>query len=672
MGNEQSKEKAREKEKQVFSTHQLVFNQFNEAPVYCFDQNVSSEGLYFSHSNLKVRFSSRQDQLRVAYLNARLELGYVDHQTLSVRARLEDSVGSIAVIGFGEANTHSHTDLYLFDVTQRKVYLCGDEVPNVRLPVCSDGDIIQFQVDIGRGRLSYQIIKNASSKQASATAGDRSLVTFEFDSTDMPNSVCPLFGMRSTSVTKPSFHVLEISRELSLTNKALFDSESIYGPVTLSNDCLSISRQDIKSNCCALIDRVLREGAHRWKIRVLKDVGASTCLGIAKHPFYVPNMYGMSSQHMYLHSQLMVWRSYGGLLYSSGSKLSHELCPLDCGDKPVTVEFLLDLIAGTLEIIREGVSLGVAFKGIKPPVQPVVVFYAGCEKEVQLVSFHSNGSSGNNDNPILLKRSAGSNRSSDRVTKKHKKRIFYVFDTSTTYGSLVISPDGMTVERRQSHTGNAYCLINQTCNSGVYNWSFKINEDQGASICLGITTEPVEVTNDAIYESKGMYLYRSYMGKLYYNGRELRKEFEEFWMPGTIVELILDLVNGVLQILVNGMNQGVCFGNLEGKAYRPIVCFYAAMPKSVTLLNFEHLSSEPKAMFVPNNLNQRMSFQANGLSEDTRRGTQKTDRCMVCDAIDDNVVFLPCRHAICCAAHAVVGEYCIVCERLVESIMNVF
>uniref|UniRef100_A0A1X7VTP3 B30.2/SPRY domain-containing protein n=1 Tax=Amphimedon queenslandica TaxID=400682 RepID=A0A1X7VTP3_AMPQE len=666
MGNEQSKEK----EKHVFSTHELVFNQLNEAPVYCFDQNVSSEGLAFSHSNLKVRFPSRQDQFQVAYLNAYLQLGHVD-QTLSVRARLEDSVGSIAVIGFGESNTRSHSDLYLFDVTQRKVYLCGDEVPNVRLPVCGDGDIIQFQVDIGRGRLSYQIINSASSKQESATAGDRSLVTFKFDSADLPHSVRPLFGMRSTSVTEPSFHVLEVSRELSLTDKALFDKESIYGPVTLSNDCLNISRQDIKSNCCALIDKVLREGTHRWKIRILKDVGASTCLGIAKHPFYVPNMYGMSSQHMYLHSQLMVWRSYGGSLYSSGSKLSHELRPLDYDDKPVTVEFLLDLTAGTLEIIREGVSLGIAFKGIKPPVQPVVVFYAGCEKEVQLVSFHSNAPSGNNDDPILLKQS-GSKRSSDRVTKKHKKRISYAFDRSMTYGSLLISPDGMTVERRQSHIGNAYCLINQTCSTGVYNWSFKINEDQGASICLGITTEPVEVTNDAIYESKSMYLYRSYMGKLYYNGRELRKEFEEFWMPGTIVELILDLVNGVLQILVNGINQGVCFGNLEAKAYRPIVCFYAAMPKSITLLKFEHFPSEPKAMFVPNNLNQGMPFQSNGLSEDIEKGIQRTDRCMVCSAIDGNVVILPCKHAVYCAAHAVVGEYCIVCERRIESIVNVF
>ena len=667
MGNDQSKE-----EKQLYehSTHESVFNQLNEAPIYCFDQNVSSEGLSFSHSNLKVRFPSKQDQLQVAYLNVRLQFGYAD-QTLSVRARLEDSVGSTAVIGFGKANTLLLSDLYLFDVTQRKVYLCGDEVPNVRLPACGDGDIIQFQVDIGRGCLSYQIISNASSKQQSAAAGDGSLVTFEFDSNDIPNSVRPLFGMRSTSITKPSFHVLEVSRELSLTDKALFDSESLYGPVTLSNDCLKVSRQDIKSNCCALIDRVLREGNHRWKIKILKDVGASTCLGIAKHPFQVPNMYGMSSQHIYLHSQLMVWRSYGGLLYSSGSKLSHELRPLDYEDKPVTVELFLDLAVGTLEIIREGVSLGIAFKGIKPPVQPVVVFYAGCEKEVQLISFHSNAPSENTDTPIFLKRS-GSNRSNDRLAKKHKKRILYVFDASTTYGSLVISPDGMTVERRQSHIGNAYCLVNQTCSSGVYNWSFKINEDQGASICLGITTEPVEVTNDAIYESKSMCLYRSYMGKLYWNGRELRKEFEEFWMPGTIVELILDLVNGVLQILVNGINQGVCFCDLKGKAYRPIVCFYAAMPKSVTLLKFEHFPSESKPMFVPNNLNQGISFQSNDLNGDIGRGAQRTDRCMVCGAADDNVVFLPCKHAIYCTNHAVVGEYCIVCERLIESIMNVF
>ena len=672
MGNEQSKDKGKKDSKDsglsIASNHQTVTNQLDDAPVYCFDQNISSPGLVFSDNNQKVKFHPNSDSLQVAYINARLKLGYLN-QTLSVRAKLEGgcSDGSIAVLGFGKlvrAAQTSPADFYLLNVTQRKVYLCDEEVPNVRLPSCGDGDIIEWQVDIGRGYLSYKVSSNRLANDEST--GNNSMIVFEFDSSDVTYSVYPMFGMLSTGGKESSFHILQVSRELTF-NRAKFDIESVYGPATLSSDCLTVSRdEDTKSNCCALINRVLREGRHRWRLKVLQDVGASLCLGIAAHPLIVPSIYGNSSQHIYLHNQLKVWRSYGGLLYSCGQKLSQELCPLECNDEPVTVEFILDLSAGTLSVIREGVSLGVAFKDIKPPVQPVVVFYAGYRKQVQLVSFDSEISLEPHDCPIFLKRSSGKSRSNE--VKKSA-----AFDSKTVYGSLTVSTDGMTLERERSSIGNAYCLINQTCTDGVYCWSFKIKEDEGASTCLGIATEPIQIPNDHIYASKSMYLYRSYMGKLYLNGSELSKEFEEFWMPGSVVELVLDMGNGVLQIIVNGINQGVCFCNLKEKVYRPVVAFYAGMVKSISLQKFEHFPpAVTKPLFASNNLTEAVPIEAKSKENGGEQGGERTDMCMTCGVKDDNVIFLPCKHAVFCANHANVGEHCIVCEQLVESILNVF
>ncbi len=66
--------------------------------------------------------------------------------------------------------------------------------------------------------------------------------------------------------------------------------------------------------------------------------------------------------------------------------------------------------------------------------------------------------------------------------------------------------------------------------------------DQGASTCLGVGKDEIHLkTPGNICKSEDMYLYRSFQGMLYSEGKELSRRFEEFWPSGTLVEMIVDI-----------------------------------------------------------------------------------------------------------------------------------
>lgn len=178
-----------------------------------------------------------------------------------------------------------------------------------------------------------------------------------------------------------------------------------------------------------------------------------------------------------------------------------------------------------------------------------------------------------------------------------------------------------------------------------------------------------------------MHLYRSFQGMLYDKGRELQKRLSEFWSNGTLVELVLDLVNGVFQIVVDGEDQGVAFVNLAGPYY-PVVAFYAGMEKRISLQHFEQTEPSPKLvtkLLGLNDLNtsdEEMEAKSKESQLPIRLESTdiKLDSCMVCGVKDSNVASLPCQHAIFCAAHITTNgsQKCLVCDKPIKGAWNLF
>ena len=55
------------------------------------------------------------------------------------------------------------------------------------------------------------------------------------------------------------------------------------------------------------------------------------------------------------------------------------------------------------------------------------------------------------------------------------------------HGPVSISSDLLSISRDKTISGNAYCLMNIVCDAvGVYRFSFVIETDQGASVCIGV------------------------------------------------------------------------------------------------------------------------------------------------------------------------------------------
>ena len=618
-----------------------------------FDCNKSSPDLLINEADWKVTFPRGSDELRIVSFNQTLKTGSYKNQFFYVRVKIDYDGDSRPVLGFSKSTGLSFNqplmirNFYLFDISKQRLLFNHRDVSGVLLPPCQSGSVIECQIDIGQNILQYNVCGSNTDP-----------LNFKFDG-DIPKEITPILGAINTNESV-AFNVLEVAKELMPFEDSSARFEGSYGPVLISEDGKTVSRSNINSNCCSLINKVLNSGKHRWTFQVINDEGASLCLGIAKHPVDIPSKFSNSNIHIYYHEAFSIWRSYGGEFYSNGSQWPHKFD----WKNATNVEFVLDLSVaqGTLEIIRDGTSLGVIFDNVQPPVQPVVLFYSAYEKEVQLSSF----------------KSSNSMQSSATIPLHITKDVDFCFDRRTLTGQLLLSPNGLTLSRLQNHNGNAYCLLNQICSgSGLYHWSFVINRDEGASTCLGITKEPVHLPNNQVYFSRSMWLYRSYTGALYKKGVAVQKHFASFFMPHTVVELVLDMDNHVLQYIVNGENQGIAFV-VEPGCYRPVVAFYAGMPKSITLQEFNYY---PSAKLLTTSSHNDLDQTLNDLNSQELPSIfgeidiipgQQTDTCIVCEAKDQNIVLLPCKHAIYCAVHISIGERCIACGEIVEGFWNVF
>ena len=641
---------------------QARINELDSAPSVHFDSNSHSEGVGLKDMNQTAVFHSFSRN-KLAFLNLPVRKDTKESIFgIKVKVKIEEAE---AILGYSnEAFTNldqldlaANRNLCFLAINSGRVCVNGRQIPDT-FPKCTSSGVIYFEFDTDGGVLTVTV-----------TDEGRLPETKKITLPSMPEELWPLVGVIKTSQQQASFSIEHCKSVSSLR------FEQSYGSVQLSSNGREVSRGEAdRGNSFALVNRILQAGQHSWTLRVKRDCGASLCLGVAKHPFSISDEYRRNPmEHLYSHRGLYLWRSYKGLLYRDGVQQRNAFEALGWAEgSDVVVQIQLDLTAGTMEIIKNGKSLGVAFNDLHGPLQPIVAFYAGYKKSVELVDYSSTSEKGS----IIQ---------APKPTPIPRSSLVPAFDAATKFGDLELSGDCRTITRNESQTGNSYCLLNRCCKDpGLYSWSFLIESDVGASTCLGVALKPVTVgPNSKIYSCKSMYLCRSYQGLLYLGGNELTpKTFREFWRNGTTVDLTL-AVNGdsaMLQYTIDGVNQGVAFCNVPVPAF-PVVAFYAGMKKQVRLLHFEYTEEKHSIIAAMNDLSgsdtetAALKSSASSVLSPLFNKTECThyNLCMHCNAVGMNVVALPCKHAIFCADHITTDGslHCLVCDERITGVWNI-
>lgn len=579
------------------------------------------------------------------------------------------------------------------------------------MPLIENGDEIVLNFVVATGILSVRVIKPGQDAS-------------EEISLNLPSGrkfVHPFVGAVSTGKSRVEFLALEhttivhMNNELNdVSHKVIFTTT--HGVVNLSRDCKSVLRTATQQgNGCALLPVRLSTGIHRWAFVIQSDFGASMCLGLARYPFLLSDEYVKDHlKHVYRHPGLLLYRSYRGLLYKDGKQLTESLGALGWQhNAPVTLEFIYDGSRGTLEILRNGTNLGVAFSNLTGSFQPCVCFYAAYEKDVKLKYYLTTEAS-----LYMVQTSQSSlqepapQASATTGGSKNAKVITEIigFDKSQLHGNAHISEDRKALFREKSQSGNSFCFLNVVCNDpGTYRFSFIIEYDQGASTCLGVTQarSAAEVRlreTGNVYASADLHMYRSFQGMLYFKGVE-KARMGEFWMSGTLVEMEVKITSdgGSVTFKVNGESQMDGLYGLKTPLV-PLVGFYAGMEKRVTILHYEyepdmvtpqktvpkvvvpvpevvHSKSLPTDKTTSDGLNDIETTASHGpksllpivcSSEDA---SMFYPSCLKCNGPNDTIA-LPCRHSTLCAKDLSLGinaptKRCIICDAKINQIWNV-
>ena len=585
------------------------------------------------------------------------------------------------VLGFSYTDTINCNDVHFLNdpqlslvwlISQRLVFIDGKQY-FMQMPTCSSSAIIEIRMMNGNIEIS---VLNPGKARESAKLPMEHLADrlFLFVGALKTGNKFVSFQLRESDIEQKEFSLTDVTKEIRV--------EKVFGNMHISQVDRKFTRTSTEQgNSCALLSMKIQSGRHRWSLKVSCDFGASLCVGLARHPFKLSDDYIRDPlKHIYRHPGLLLYRSYRGLLYMDGRQLERTLQPLGWQHTAsVTITMDVNMENRTVEVLRNGKSLGIAFTEIQGPLQPVICFYVSYEKEIELVSYETSEIS-----TTLLQQH--SPRVVEEMTQQSSSLMLQKnvnFDPRTRYGSAVLSSDLKSVSRDKTQSGNSYCLMNIRCTTiGVYRFSFVIETDQGASVCIGVTDvnpeaiKKVEIGN--IYLSPSFYLYRSFQGMLYVKGRELTKRFDEFWMSGTLIEMTIDISSNesVVQYTVNGRDQGIAFAGLK-PPLTPVIAIYAGMEKRVTLIHFEHILKAvmpTQSTSSQNNINttethaSRMSLPILASPRDAEQPSSR--ECMVCGRPADTIL-LPCLHSIFCAVHAFKSTACILCGQNVDSVWNV-
>ena len=451
----------------------------------------------------------------------------------------------------------------------------------------------------------------------------------------------------------------KLSAEHSQSSEPTFKNSQ--GVITVSKDCKLLTRSAMQQgNGYALLDVLLKTGIHYVKFCITSDFGASLCIGVARYPFRLSEEYVKDPmKHIYRHPGLLLWRSYRGLSYYDGKQqdITTEALGWQHGNT-IYIELVVNMEERTIEVLKNDISLGIVFTDIPEVVQPVVCFYASYEKAVKLVSYRSTGPAPTPPLPIAAPAPASLDSS---VIPKSAK-----FDFLTKTGLMTITKNNMTVFREKNQAGNSLCYLDVTCAKNCfYRFSFVIENDQGASVCVGVTDvlDPKNIRLTGIgniYSSPHLSVFRSFQGMLYEKGRELPKHLEEYWMTGTLLEMMIDIDDkkATVQYAINGNDQGIAFSGIRPPV-RPLVAFYAGMEKRITLIHFEATPKkvvlrDSPAMSIPNRFTRLIEPERLKKLQIIMRTTEPLQWCTECGNPVDCLA-LPCGDMLLCAKH--------LCER---------
>lgn len=424
-----------------------------------------------------------------------------------------------------------------------------------------------------------------------------------------------------------------------------FDVDGCEGPLEISPDGLTLSRsEDMYGAAYCTLNRRIESGVAAWEFTVHADAGASSLIGVASEDMRMPP----NNCSLFLSPHFSVWRSYEGRVYHKGIEMTDQVDLFDWSSDCDTIGIVVDLDKGNMYFTCDGHILSVVLTGIQGPVYPVVGFYAGMPKCISISQYREAGDSNIEYNP-----------------SSEQKQVS--FQRATLVGHVRATNNGNTLVCSHDDIMNSYCVLDDPCISGVHTWTVVIEQDTGASTCIGLTTKPVDVPVGDIYESHSMWLYRSYLGQLYSRGLELASALDPFWQPGTVVELTFDADSGKLAISRNGTNYGVVFDDIPTPVHL-IVAFYAQMDKMVSLTHYSHGAS------TLSDVRQASGLQLNDLSQhpSTRDGVwdsvlpvavdqharNSPKHCLVCKKQPVDTFLRPCGHSSTCWADA---------DRLVQS-----
>lgn len=597
-------------------------------------------------------------------------------QVFSIKLKIRFSEDAVPVIGFSEARDKPKCFWNLRTGELDLRALGFSSAAHKLLPSCSSNAVVKCTFDMTN---NYEVVATFEVEEegGSQTKGRTERLH------GLPRDLLVYVGVLQSGNESVSFQLLSGEVEFhDLTPSVRFTDPS--GQVKVSQNGKTVYRWSSQTgNCCVLVNKIITAGQHKFKFLVKCDYGASMCLGLANLPFKLSEDYlSTDTKHIYRHPALIVWRTYQGLLYENGRLLEAHIAPLSWQHgTDIEVEIVVDMTQKTVQISRNGTLLGTPFRDISGPLQPIVAFYASHEKEVELLSYQS------------TELDDGTQALPDSVRPFREIRVpeTVTFDQHTKHGEIELSTNKMTVYRDKNHSGNSLCYLNLVCaEAGVFRFSFIIESDQGASTCIGVSkasrSQSVSVSQAKnIYTSSALYVYRSFQGMVYRAGSELEKKLDEFWMAGSLVEMVIEATEreAVIQYTVNGVDQGTAFAGVELPVW-PVVAFYAGMEKKVTLLHVEHrpiarlpsiASSVPPATQPGNSFKtHRVAVKDNTQLPVFVRASDAAlyqPECMACGNWTD-VIVLPCRHAVFCALHTTVGADCVMCDEKIVSTWNIF
>ncbi len=451
---------------------------------------------------------------------------------------------------------------------------------------------------------------------------------------------------------------------------------------------------DATGNQCALLSPVIRSGIHKWTLEVRVDFGASICIGVAHHGFQLSQNYKNNPiNHIYMHKGLYLWRSYQGWLYQDGKKLAKRLDALGWEKgKNVNVKCEVDVSNRTLKIFKNDQPLGVAFENLSFPLQACVCLYAQHQKQIILKQYLCSepatsgvsavsGASAASEVLDIPSASPGSERTH--------------FEPTKGWGSFICTDDKMTLARKREHSGNVLCGLNCEMSApGCYSFAFVVQQDQGASTCIGVASpralnasEQPERGN--VYTCRSTYLYRTFQGMLHSNGGVVNSlQLPEAWLSGSLVGMDV-IINQDKQVKViftiNEKKQPEWFLH-DGISVPlvPVVGFYAGMEKKLTLVHFQFTPAgiEPYAVGsqtprlndlntdLPKTdldyLNHSIFLKKSDLSPGAM-----FDECVKCRK-QVNILVLPCLHGMYCEDHLVANGTvdCIICDQAIKGCWN--